>query len=89
MIPYRESLFASQGHLLPTQWEQAYDSVSIRYFYVDHNSKTTTWINSLDKYNKPKSASECRDSELPFGWEFIVNPSLGEYYANHLECWNQ
>uniref|UniRef100_A0A6G1SLG8 Protein kibra n=1 Tax=Aceria tosichella TaxID=561515 RepID=A0A6G1SLG8_9ACAR len=88
MIPYRENILGSQGGL-PSQWEQAYDPVSNRYFYVDHNNKTTTWINPLDNYNKPKSASECHGDELPFGWERMVKPSLGEYYANHLECRNQ
>lgn len=89
MIPYRENVFNNQRLLLPPQWERAYDSVSNRYFYVDHNNKKTTWINPLDEFNKPKSPSECRDDELPFGWERIVNPTLGEYYANHLESRNQ
>lgn len=72
--------------MLPPGWEQAYDSVSGRYFYVDHDNKRTQWINPLDK---PKREDECHGDELPFGWERIINSNLGEYYANHLDQRNQ
>lgn len=88
MIPNRENTFG-QAQFLPTGWEQAYDAVSNRIFYVDHNSKTTTWLNPLDKLTKPKSPSECNDDELPYGWEKMNDPISGAYYANHIQCRNQ
>lgn len=88
MIPYRENVTGSQ--VLPPNWEQAYDAVTNRFFYVDHNTKTTSWIHPMDKWTKPKSASECHEDQLPYGWERISNASSGiDYYANHLEGRNQ
>lgn len=88
MIPYRDALFGGQSYILP-KWEQAFDSSSHRFFYVDHERKTTSWIHPADKSTKPKSLSDCHDNQLPFGWECIRDPNFGLYYANHLECRNQ
>lgn len=61
-----------------------------RYFYVDHKSKTTTWLNPLDEKTKPKSVSECcRDDQLPYGWERIDDLTLGVYYTDHIKKRNQ
>lgn len=88
MIPNREN-GVNQGQFLPPNWEQAYDIVSNRLFYVDHNTKTTTWLNPMDQLTKPKSASECYDDQLPYGWERMTDPVIGVYYANHIERRNQ
>jgi len=89
MIPNKESCFQTKDSLLPENWEIAYDGLRRRYFYVDHNSRTTTWLNPLDKMNKPTKISECHRDQLPYGWERIQDPSVGVYYSNHIERKNQ
>lgn len=90
MIPHREIFDGYFSQFLPGGWEQARDKETGRYFYVDHNSKTTTWLNPLDEKTKPKSVSECcRDDQLPYGWERIDDPTIGVYYTDHIKKRNQ
>uniref|UniRef100_A0A8C7ZM22 Membrane-associated guanylate kinase, WW and PDZ domain-containing protein 1 n=1 Tax=Oryzias sinensis TaxID=183150 RepID=A0A8C7ZM22_9TELE len=79
---------------LPENWEMAYTDSGEVYF-IDHNTKTTSWIDPrcLDKPQKP--LEECEDdgtvthnavilSELPPGWERIDDPVYGVYYVDHI-----
>ncbi|KAJ8259766.1 hypothetical protein GJAV_G00173160 [Gymnothorax javanicus] len=80
---------------LPDNWEMAYTENGEVYF-IDHNTKTTSWIDprSLDKPQKP--LEECEDDEgvhteeldneleLPAGWEKIDDPVYGVYYVDHI-----
>lgn len=74
---------------LPPGWELAKDMKTNRYFYVDHNSKTTTWLNPMDQLTKPMSVSECSGDQLPYGWERINDPNIGVYYTDHIGRRNQ
>lgn len=69
---------------MPSGWEQAYDHRSGRYFYVDHNSQKTTWLNPADRFSKPRSVKDCIGDQLPYGWERIIDPNVGTYYTDHL-----
>uniref|UniRef100_A0A8C5FYS8 Membrane associated guanylate kinase, WW and PDZ domain containing 1b n=1 Tax=Gouania willdenowi TaxID=441366 RepID=A0A8C5FYS8_GOUWI len=66
---------------LPDNWEMAYTENGEVYF-IDHNTKTTSWIDPrcLDKPQKPVEESE--DDELPPGWEKIDDPVYGVYYVD-------
>uniref|UniRef100_A0A673KKI6 Membrane-associated guanylate kinase, WW and PDZ domain-containing protein 1 n=1 Tax=Sinocyclocheilus rhinocerous TaxID=307959 RepID=A0A673KKI6_9TELE len=79
---------------LPENWEMAYTESGEVYF-IDHNTKTTSWIDPrcLDKPEKP--LEECEDDaenvfcfasfpELPTGWEKIDDPVYGVYYVDHV-----
>ncbi|XP_066526206.1 membrane-associated guanylate kinase, WW and PDZ domain-containing protein 1b isoform X2 [Hoplias malabaricus] len=80
---------------LPENWEMAYTESGEVYF-IDHNTKTTSWIDPrcLDKPQKP--LEECEDDEgvhteeldndleLPAGWEKIDDPVYGVYYVDHI-----
>uniref|UniRef100_A0A8C2DM39 Membrane-associated guanylate kinase, WW and PDZ domain-containing protein 1 n=1 Tax=Cyprinus carpio TaxID=7962 RepID=A0A8C2DM39_CYPCA len=80
---------------LPENWEMAYTENGEVYF-IDHNTKTTSWIDPrcLDKPQKP--LEECEDDEgvhteeldneleLPTGWEKIDDPVYGVYYVDHI-----
>nr|XP_055039931.1 membrane-associated guanylate kinase, WW and PDZ domain-containing protein 1b isoform X2 [Misgurnus anguillicaudatus] len=80
---------------LPDNWEMAYTENGEVYF-IDHNTKTTSWIDPrcLDKPHKP--LEECEDDEgvhteeldneleLPTGWEKIDDPVYGVYYVDHI-----
>ncbi|KAK3589293.1 hypothetical protein CHS0354_026945 [Potamilus streckersoni] len=52
---------------LPAGWEARKDAQG-RYYYVDHNTKTTTWE---------------RPQPLPPGWERRVDPRGRVYYVDH------
>ncbi|XP_041654504.1 membrane-associated guanylate kinase, WW and PDZ domain-containing protein 1 isoform X1 [Cheilinus undulatus] len=62
------------GGPLPENWELAF-SDSGEPYYIDHNSKTTSW---LDPRTQSKEATSC--SELP---EFTEQPSLLRGYSIH------
>uniref|UniRef100_A0AAR2KZC8 Membrane-associated guanylate kinase, WW and PDZ domain-containing protein 1 n=1 Tax=Pygocentrus nattereri TaxID=42514 RepID=A0AAR2KZC8_PYGNA len=68
---------------LPENWEMAYTESGEVYF-IDHNTKTTSWLDPrcLDKPQKP--LEECDDDELPAGWEKIDDPVYGVYYVDHI-----
>ncbi|XP_004368825.1 membrane-associated guanylate kinase, WW and PDZ domain-containing protein 1 [Trichechus manatus latirostris] len=77
---------------LPANWEMAYTENGEVYF-IDHNTKTTSWLDPrcLNKQQKP--LEECEDDEgvhteeldseleLPAGWEKIEDPVYGIYYV--------
>uniref|UniRef100_A0A8K9V449 Membrane-associated guanylate kinase, WW and PDZ domain-containing protein 2 n=1 Tax=Oncorhynchus mykiss TaxID=8022 RepID=A0A8K9V449_ONCMY len=63
---------------LPGNWEMAYTEKGEVYF-IDHNTKTTSWLDPrLAKKAKPPE--ECKEDELPYGWEKIDDPIYGSYY---------
>uniref|UniRef100_A0A670J666 Membrane-associated guanylate kinase, WW and PDZ domain-containing protein 1 n=1 Tax=Podarcis muralis TaxID=64176 RepID=A0A670J666_PODMU len=72
---------------LPENWEMAYTENGEVYF-IDHNTKTTSWLDPrcLNKQQKP--LEECEDDgkgvKLPTGWEKIEDPVYGVYYVDHI-----
>ncbi|KAG8523860.1 Membrane-associated guanylate kinase, WW and PDZ domain-containing protein 1, partial [Galemys pyrenaicus] len=66
---------------LPENWEMAYTENGEVYF-IDHNTKTTSWLDPrcLNKQQKP--LEECEDDELPAGWEKIEDP-VYEWTEDH------
>lgn len=78
-----------ERQFLPRGWERAYDKNTNRYYYVDHNTKSTTWLNPLDRETMPRSCKECRGDQLPYGWEKIIDPVVGCYYTDHIGRRNQ
>ncbi|KAG2471072.1 MAGI1 protein, partial [Polypterus senegalus] len=68
---------------LPDNWEMAYTENGEVYF-IDHNTKTTSWIDPRCLEKPPKPLEECEDDELPAGWEKIEDPVYGVYYVDHI-----
>uniref|UniRef100_A0A6Q2X8Q2 Membrane-associated guanylate kinase, WW and PDZ domain-containing protein 1 n=1 Tax=Esox lucius TaxID=8010 RepID=A0A6Q2X8Q2_ESOLU len=73
---------------LPDSWEMAYTENGEVYF-IDHNTKTTSWIDPRCLDKPPKPLEECEDdgmsiTELPPGWEKIDDPVYGVYYVDHI-----
>ncbi|XP_015479917.1 protein WWC2 isoform X2 [Parus major] len=75
---------AGNGQLpLPDGWEEARDYDG-KIFYIDHNSKQTSWIDPRDRLTKPLSFADCVGDELPWGWEATYDPQIGVYYIDHI-----
>mmetsp|Transcript_31095 Transcript_31095/g.60034 ORF Transcript_31095/g.60034 Transcript_31095/m.60034 type:complete len:1094 (+) Transcript_31095:912-4193(+) len=55
----RESAFANEK-ILPTGWESRVDAVTGHIFYIDHNTRTTTWTHPV-----PYELESVRHSEFP------------------------
>ncbi|XP_076023070.1 membrane-associated guanylate kinase, WW and PDZ domain-containing protein 1-like isoform X2 [Genypterus blacodes] len=80
---------------LPENWEMAYTE-SGELYYIDHNTKTTSWIDPRFRDKPPRPLDECDDDEgihteeqegdleLPPGWERIDDPVYGVYYVDHI-----
>ncbi|KAG5848331.1 hypothetical protein ANANG_G00097350 [Anguilla anguilla] len=68
---------------LPDGWEEARDYDG-KVFYIDHNTKQTSWIDPRDRLTKPLSFADCVGDELPWGWEASYDPQIGIYYIDHI-----
>ncbi|CAG0920590.1 unnamed protein product [Notodromas monacha] len=69
---------------LPDGWEMGRDYDG-KVYYIDHNTKKTTWLDPRDRLTKPASFSDCIGNELPLGWEESYHPCVGIYYVNHVK----
>nr|KAF6375813.1 WW and C2 domain containing 2 [Pipistrellus kuhlii] len=75
---------AGSGPLpLPRGWEEARDYDG-KVFYIDHNTRRTSWIDPRDRLTKPLSFADCVGDELPWGWEAGFDPQIGVYYIDHV-----
>uniref|UniRef100_A0A3P8R2J6 Membrane associated guanylate kinase, WW and PDZ domain containing 1a n=1 Tax=Astatotilapia calliptera TaxID=8154 RepID=A0A3P8R2J6_ASTCA len=61
---------------LPENWEMAYTENGELYF-IDHNTKTTSWLDPRCRDRASRPLEECDDDELPPGWERIDDPVYG------------
>eukprot|EP00730_Choanoeca_flexa_P008280 TRINITY_DN12472_c0_g1_i2.p1 TRINITY_DN12472_c0_g1~~TRINITY_DN12472_c0_g1_i2.p1 ORF type:complete len:732 (+),score=169.50 TRINITY_DN12472_c0_g1_i2:29-2224(+) len=68
---------------LPNHFERRFDERSGRFYFIDHKTRTTSWVDPRDAHIKPLTFEECYESELPFGWETAVDPDVGLYYIDH------
>ncbi|KAG8450545.1 hypothetical protein GDO86_002988 [Hymenochirus boettgeri] len=68
---------------LPAGWEEARDYDG-RVFYIDHNTRQTSWIDPRDRITKPLTFADCVGNELPLGWEVVYDPQIGVYYMDHI-----
>lgn len=68
---------------LPPNWEQL-TAEDGKHYYVDHNTRTTSWVDPRDAFTKVLTFEECRTPlELPFGWEIAIDDEVGEYFIDH------
>ncbi|KAM4700442.1 protein WWC3 isoform 2-T2 [Discoglossus pictus] len=68
---------------LPPGWEEARDYDG-RVFYIDHNTRKTSWIDPRDRITKPLTFADCVGNELPLGWEIVYDQQIGVYYMDHI-----
>ncbi|XP_072470497.1 protein WWC3 isoform X3 [Notamacropus eugenii] len=68
---------------LPAGWEEARDFDG-RIFYIDHNTRQTSWIDPRDRITKPLTFADCVGDELPLGWETVYDQQIGIYYMDHI-----
>ncbi|XP_014207758.1 protein kibra isoform X2 [Copidosoma floridanum] len=68
---------------LPEGWDVAQDYDGKVYF-IDHNTRKTTWIDPRDRFTKPQTFADCIGNELPLGWEEAYDKHVGAYYINHV-----
>ncbi|MBN3315248.1 WWC3 protein, partial [Atractosteus spatula] len=68
---------------LPAGWEEARDYDG-RVFFIDHNTRQTSWIDPRDRITKPLTFADCVGDELPLGWEVVYDPQIGVYYIDHI-----
>ncbi|XP_075445515.1 protein WWC3 isoform X4 [Ascaphus truei] len=68
---------------LPAGWEEARDYDG-RVFYIDHNTRQTSWIDPRDRITKPLTFADCVGNELPLGWEIVYDQQIGVYYMDHI-----
>ncbi|XP_042195874.1 protein KIBRA [Callorhinchus milii] len=67
---------------LPPGWEEAAD-LDGKVYYIDHNTKQTSWVDPRDRWTKPLTFGDCVGDELPLGWEETHDAQVGAYYIDH------
>ncbi|XP_067852202.1 protein KIBRA [Heptranchias perlo] len=67
---------------LPPGWEEATDYDG-KLYYIDHNTKQTSWVDPRDRWTKPLTFGDCVGDELPLGWEEAFDAQVGVYYIDH------
>ncbi len=67
---------------LPRGWEVSISKEGKKY-YIDHNTRTTTWDRPSDDYTPPHPDSDAMDSELPAGWEQRETTDGQTYLVDH------
>uniref|UniRef100_S4RBS8 Uncharacterized protein n=1 Tax=Petromyzon marinus TaxID=7757 RepID=S4RBS8_PETMA len=69
---------------MPDNWEKTRTEDGTVY-YIDHSTKTTTWLDPRLK-TQLKAPEDCTEDgeELPYGWERIEDPEYGVYYVDHI-----
>lgn len=73
---------------LPAGWEEA-KTIDGKLYFIDHNSKKTSWIDPRDRDIKPKTFADCIGQELPIGWEECIDSVIGTYFIDHNTETNQ
>jgi hypothetical protein len=68
---------------LEDHWEKKTDAKTGRFYFKNHKTRETSWIDPRTAQIRKTDARECDDEELPYGWdEAEVN---GEsYYIDHI-----
>lgn len=75
-----------RGRPLPQNWEEAIDSKTGKSYFIDHENKVTTWYDPRHWYDpdKPRTFAECKNNELPLGWEEVNDQRYGTVFMNHI-----
>lgn len=69
---------------LPSNWEKAPWGKTGRHFFVDHNERTTTWVDPRTFHLRKHDIRDVVEGELPFGWEECYDKVAGTYYIDHV-----
>lgn len=68
---------------LESHWEKKMDPKTGRFYYKNHKTRETSWIDPRTAKVRKTDARECGDDELPYGWdEAEVNGEV--YYIDHI-----
>lgn len=79
------NLYKDQSKALPIGWERRINRNGLVY-YLDHNTRTTTWSDPRGPQTEASLKPLQKDSEqglLPLGWEVRRSSSGREYFLNH------
>lgn len=79
----QEPLPDGRNDPLPEGWECRIEQKSGRKYYLDHKTRTTTWLHPADDATLPFAQYSDSDNPLPYGWESAVDSKGREYYIDH------
>ncbi|XP_041128631.1 protein WWC3-like isoform X2 [Polyodon spathula] len=82
-MPHNSKRRESSELPLPPGWEETRDYDG-RVFYIDHNTRQTSWIDPRDRITKPLTFADCVGDELPLGWEVVYDQQIGVFYIDHI-----
>lgn len=66
---------------LPEGWEKGFKGSQV--YFVDHSTKTTTWIDPRTAKTREKDINKIKEGELPYGWDEALDDEIGVYYIDH------
>ncbi|KAJ3221614.1 Membrane-associated guanylate kinase, WW and PDZ domain-containing protein 2 [Clydaea vesicula] len=68
---------------LPQNWEKAPWGKTNRHYFIDHNSKSTTWVDPRTYDLRKHDIRDIVAGELPYAWEEAYDEQVGIYYIDH------
>eukprot|EP00730_Choanoeca_flexa_P008282 TRINITY_DN12472_c0_g1_i6.p1 TRINITY_DN12472_c0_g1~~TRINITY_DN12472_c0_g1_i6.p1 ORF type:complete len:1071 (+),score=320.96 TRINITY_DN12472_c0_g1_i6:3126-6338(+) len=68
---------------LPKHWEKKMDPATGRFYFKNHQSKQTTWVDPRTAAVRKFDAADTEGDELPFGWDQAETPDGELYYIDH------
>jgi myosin-3 len=83
-------VFAQNEHLdlkvgpLERPWRKKLDEATGRHYFKNTETKTTSWVDPRTHTSRKHNPAECKDDELPFGWDKAQTESGQIFYINHL-----
>ncbi|KAI8811267.1 hypothetical protein BJ742DRAFT_135237 [Cladochytrium replicatum] len=69
---------------LPDGWEKALFDDGGRFYFVNHQEQSTSWIDPRTFYIRKHDINEIVAGELPYGWEEAFCEAVGIFYIDHV-----
>ena len=82
-INYKTETESALG-ALPEGWSKMPYQNSDRFYFIHHPTQSTSWVDPRTKSVRKSNLHELQEFELPYGWEEIIDSTIGIYYADHI-----
>lgn len=69
---------------LQAPWKEKLDEETNRKYYKNTEEKFTTWVDPRSHQVRPHDPAECKDKQLPFGWDKAETSAGVIFYIDHL-----
>ena len=69
---------------LPKGWSKKFDEETERWYFKNHDTQETTWIDPRSASYRKADPLDCADDELPYGWDEGETEEGQKFYIDHV-----